>query len=99
MLKSLRSRTDPLSSWKESASQSALPIQFRFQTLPGRTADTRKSIDKKHRALRTRAWQRAVFEPIQMIAQVMRCSIRAVEYKLPAALKQLAAILARADLL
>jgi hypothetical protein len=34
-----------------------------------------------------------------MIAQVMRCSIRAVEYKLPAALKQLAAILARADLL
>ena len=66
---------------------------------PGRTAGTRKTIDKKHRALRTRAWQRAVFEPIQMIAQVMRCSIRAVEYKLPAALKQLAAILARADLL
>jgi DNA-directed RNA polymerase specialized sigma24 family protein len=38
-------------------------------------------------------------QPIQMIAQVMRCSVRAVEYKLPAALKQLAAILARADLL
>ena len=48
---------------------------------PGRTAGTRKTIDKKHRALRTRTWLRAVFEPIQMIAQVMHCSVRAVEYQ------------------
>src|ERR1035438_4978916 len=35
-------------------------VSYQLGSQPGRTADTRKTIVKKHRALRTRTWQRAV---------------------------------------